>query len=153
LPDVAPALHAAFPKLELVFREEKTPDVLRQLEAGELDGGLLALDVPLGDLAGLASAEIATDPFVVALPKGHPLARRRVLELADVEGAPVLLLADGHCLRDQALSLCAQVGAREAALRATSLATLVQMVSSGAGVTLLPSLAVDVENRRGQLEI
>lgn len=150
LPDVAPALHARFPKLELVFREEKTPDVARELEAGELDGGLVALDAPLGEHE---SADVLEDPFVAALPKGHPLAKKRALRLEDLEGEPVLLLDDGHCLRDQALSLCARVGAREAALRATSLSTLVQMVSTGAGVTLLPSVAVDVENRRGQLEV
>jgi LysR family transcriptional regulator, hydrogen peroxide-inducible genes activator len=106
--------------------------------------------VPLGDLA---TAEVSEDPFVVALPKGHPLGRKTTLELSDLDGETVLLLDDGHCLRDQALPLCARAGAREAALRATSLATLVQMVSSGAGLTLLPSVAVDVENRRGQLEI
>jgi LysR family hydrogen peroxide-inducible transcriptional activator len=81
------------------------------------------------------------------------LAKKKRVAIADLEDEPVLLLDDGHCFRTQALALCSKAGAQETDLRATSLATLVQMVSSGAGITLLPSLAVSVENRRGQLDI
>jgi LysR family transcriptional regulator, hydrogen peroxide-inducible genes activator len=150
LPEITPALAKRFPGLKLVFREEKTDEITMHLDTGELDGGLLAFEAELGDVA---RAEVATDPFVLALPKGHPLAKRKSVKLADLREEPVLLLDEGHCLREHALSLCQTVGARETDLRATSLATLVQMVSAGTGVTLLPRLALEVENRRAQLEI
>lgn len=150
LPEITPALRASHPKLEFVFREEKTEDVMRELREGKLDAGLVAAIPELGDVA---MAEVADDPFLVALPLGHRLAKRKTVRLEELASEPVLLLEEGHCLRGQALELCSKVGARETDLRATSLATLVQMVSAGAGVTLLPKLAVDVENRRGQLEI
>lgn len=150
LPEVMPRVGARYPKLSLVFREERTADILRELAVGALDVGLLALEA---DIEGCSRAEIAPDPFVVALPKGHPLARRKRLALSDLTDERVLLLDEGHCLRDQALALCARVRATEASFRATSLVTLVQMVSSGAGITLLPELAVPVENRRAQIEI
>jgi len=150
LPEVMPKVSAKYPKLSLVFREEKTADIVRELAEGSLDGGLVALEA---DIGGCAHAEIARDSFVAAMPKGHPLARKRRLGLSDLEGENVLLLDEGHCLREHALTLCTKARARETSFRATSLATLAQMVSSGAGITLLPSLAVPVENRRGQLEI
>jgi LysR family hydrogen peroxide-inducible transcriptional activator len=150
LPEVMPRVGAKFPKLSLLFREDKTADIVRELAEGALDAGLVALEANVGDCA---HADIATDPFVAALPKGHPLARKQRLELADLEGENVLLLEEGHCFREQALALCRKVRATETPFRATSLATLAQMVSSGAGITLLPSIAVPVENRRGQLEV
>lgn len=150
LPEVTPALHGRYPKLSLVFREEKTADILKELTEGALDAGLLALESDIGDLA---HAEIAKDAFLVALPREHALARKKRLSVSDLAGEHVLLLDEGHCFRDQALDLCKEAGADEASFRATSLATLAQMVSSGAGLTLLPALAVPVENRRGQLEM
>jgi LysR family hydrogen peroxide-inducible transcriptional activator len=150
LPEVVPALTSRYPKLLLLFREEKTADIARGLAEGALDAGLLALEAEVG---GCAHAAIVHDPFVAALPKGHPLARKKCLAVSDLEAAEVLLLDDGHCFRAQALSLCDKAGAVEARFRATSLATLAQMVSGGAGVTLLPTLAVSVENRRAQLAI
>jgi LysR family transcriptional regulator, hydrogen peroxide-inducible genes activator len=150
LPDVMPRVGAKYPKLSLLFREEKTADIMRDLAEGTLDAGLLALEADVGDCA---HADIAADPFVAALPKGHPLARKRRLDVADLEGESVLLLEEGHCFRDQALAICNGVKATQTPFRATSLATLAQMVSSGAGITLLPSIAVPVENRRGQLEV
>jgi LysR family hydrogen peroxide-inducible transcriptional activator len=150
LPEVMPAVGAKYPRLAFVFREEKTADIVRELGAGTLDLGLLALEA---DTGGCSHAVVARDPFVAALPKGHPLARKKRLSVADLHDAHVLLLDDGHCFRDQALALCTKARATETTFRATSLATLAQMVSSGAGITLLPSLAVPVENRRGQLEI
>ena len=150
LPDVTPALAKKWPELRMVFREEKTADVVRDLGEGQLDGGIVALESELGELA---HETIEKDPFVVALPKGHRLAKKARVELADLDDEPVLLLDEGHCFRDQALALCSRAGARETEFRATSLSTLAQMVSSGAGLTLLPSLAVPVENRRGQLEV
>jgi LysR family hydrogen peroxide-inducible transcriptional activator len=150
LPDVAPALSAKYPRLALVFREEKTADALRELDAGVLDAAIVALEADVGNVA---RAEILRDSFVVAFPKGHELARKKRLSVADLDRSSVLLLDEGHCFRSQAVALCTEAGARESTFRATSLATLAQMVSSGLGITLLPSLAVPVENRRGQLEI
>ncbi|MBX3205512.1 MAG: LysR family transcriptional regulator [Labilithrix sp.] len=150
LPFVTPAIAARWPRLRLALVEEKTDELLAGLRAGTLDAGLLALVDGLDDLERVSVVE---DPFVAAVPRAHPLARKRAVSLDDLEDEPVLLLEDGHCLRTQALSLCHRARARETDLRATSLATLVQMVSSGAGVTLLPSIAVDVENRRGQLAV
>jgi len=150
LPELTPKISAAYPKLSIVFREEKTSEVMRELGEGSLDAGIVALEAEVGDCA---HALIAHDDFVAALPKGHPLGRKRRLALSELEGARVLLLDEGHCFRQQALALCTKVRAEETDFRATSLSTLAQMVSSGAGITLLPSLAVAVENRRGQLDI
>lgn len=150
LPRLTPAVRERHPALRLIFVEQKTEDVLRELGVGALDLGLLALEAELGEVA---HATIAVDPFVVALPKGHRLAAKKRLRLADLTGEPVLLLDDGHCFRTQALSLCAQVGAEEAAFRATSLPTLAQMAASGLGLTLLPELSVPVENRQEQLDV
>jgi LysR family hydrogen peroxide-inducible transcriptional activator len=150
LPEVAPTVAARYPKLALHYREEKTPDIVRLLRDGSIDAGIVALEADLGDCA---HAELGTDEFVAALPKGHPLAKKKSLSLSDLEDALVLLLEEGHCFRSQALALCEKARARECPFRATSLATLAQMVSGGVGVTLLPALSVPVENRRGQLEI
>jgi len=150
LPDVVPAVRARYPKLQLVFREEKTDAVVADLREGRLDAGLLALEAEIGEWA---SGRIADDPFVVALPEGHRLARKKRVAASDLDNENVLLLDEGHCFRAQALSICNRAGAKESELRATSLSTLAQMVSSGSGITLLPQIAVAVENRRGQLEV
>ncbi|MBX3228264.1 MAG: LysR family transcriptional regulator [Labilithrix sp.] len=150
LPWVTPAIAERWPKLRLALVEEKTEDLLASLRSGTIDAGLLALVDGMDDVA---YARVREDPFVAAVPQAHPLAKKKSIALADLDDEPVLLLDDGHCLRTQALALCQRAGATETDLRATSLATLVQMVSAGVGVTLLPSIAVDVENRRGQLAI
>ncbi len=150
LPEVVPAVRARYPKLQLVFREEKTDAVVADLREGRLDAGLLALEADIGEWA---SGRIADDPFVVALPEGHRLARKKRVAASDLDDENVLLLDEGHCFRAQALSICNRAGAKESELRATSLSTLAQMVSSGSGITLLPQIAVAVENRRGQLEV
>lgn len=150
LPDVVPAVRARYPKLQLVFREEKTDAVVADLREGRLDAGLLALEADIGEWD---SGRIADDPFVVALPEGHRLARKKRVAASDLDDENVLLLDEGHCFRAQALSICNRAGAKESELRATSLSTLAQMVSSGSGITLLPQIAVAVENRRGQLEV
>lgn len=150
LPWITPSIAARWPALRLALVEEKTDDVLAELRSGSLDAGLLALVEGMEDLEQVT---VVDDPFVVAVPRSHRLAKKKSVALGDLEDEQVLLLDDGHCLRTQALTLCKRAGATETDLRATSLATLVQMVSAGAGVTLLPSIAVDVENRRGQLAI
>lgn len=150
LPEVTDVLSAKYPKLALEFREAKTEDTVKGLREGSLDLGLVALEADLGDLE---HAEVFRDRFVVALPAGHPLAKKKRVPEEALGTTSILLLEDGHCLRTQALAVCSQAGAQESGFRATSLATLVQMVSRSDAVTLLPELAVSVENRRGQLEI
>jgi LysR family transcriptional regulator, hydrogen peroxide-inducible genes activator len=150
LPEVTQVLATKYPALRLVFREAKTDDTVRDLWAGTLDAGLVALEAELGELE---HAEVMRDPFVLALPKGHRLAKKKRVTQKDLDDEEVLLLEDGHCLRSQALAVCSKAGAREMDLRATSLATLVQMVAGSKAVTLLPEIAVSVENRRAQLDI
>ncbi len=141
LPHLVPKLRAQFPRLELLLVEEKTDKVLEMLREGTLDIGLLAL--PLHE-DSLKTQLLFEEPFVLAVPEDHPLARRTApLTVADLEDQSLLLLEDGHCLRDQALELCQLAGAGEKlGFRATSLETLRQMVAANVGITLLPTLAI-----------
>lgn len=150
LPEIVPPARKKYPKLKLLFREEKTSDVVAHLREGKLDAGLLALEADIGEWA---TAKLAKDEFVVALPRDHRLAKKKRIDPRDIEGEHVLLLEEGHCFRDQALAVCSRHEGEESEIEATSLATLVQMVSAGSGITLLPEIAVPVENRRGQLEV
>ena len=140
LPHVVPTLRARFPQLELLLVEEKSDELLQRLREGKLDAALLAL--PLHD-DQLHAEFLFEEPFVLAAPQQHPLARRSALDAAELSDETLLLLEDGHCLRDQALDVCRLSGAREkSGFRATSLETLRQMVAAGVGVTLLPALTV-----------
>lgn len=140
LPHVVGKIRTRFPRLELLLVEEKTEVILRQLREGRLDAGILAL--PLHDLQ-LHSEFLFEEPFVVAVPEENNLAARHSLRLEDLVDQSVLLLEDGHCLRDQALEVCQLAGAGEkSGFRATSLETLRQMVAANVGITLLPMLAV-----------
>jgi len=143
LPRVLPALDAAFPDLHLFLREDTTARLLVQLESGDLDLLLLAIDVELGDLTTLP---LFSDPFVLAFSAKDPLVGKAEAQLADLEGRSILLLEDGHCLRDQTLSLCEASGGEErTGFRSSSLAMITQMVARGLGSTLLPELAVKRE--------
>ena len=149
LPEVAPALGARFPRLTLHWSEDRTEPLLRSLREGRIDAALLAR-VP--GMQGLAQEPIAREPFVLAGAPSQPLLKsRKPVRLAELQGASLLLLEDGHCFREQALAVCAGGRAQEAGYRATSLATLARVAASGAGVTLLPSLSLAVENRHGEL--
>lgn len=141
LPHVVPALHERFPKLELLLVEEKSAVVHEQLRDGRLDVGLLAL--PVHD-DRLRCEELFVEDFVLAVPADHHLTEMPgPISTSVLAGENVLLLEEGHCLRDQALSVCRLAGADErVGFRATSLETLRQMVAAGVGVTLLPELAV-----------
>jgi len=120
--------------------EEKTEVVLRQLREGRLDAGILAL--PIHD-DQLHAEFLFEEPFLLAVPEHHELARRKALRLDDLCDQSLLLLEEGHCLRDQALQVCQLAGASEkSGFRATSLETLRQMVAANVGITLLPALAV-----------
>ncbi|MBV9345203.1 MAG: LysR family transcriptional regulator [Gammaproteobacteria bacterium] len=139
LPHVVPAVRRSLPRLQLRLYEYQTATMLEKLHAGELDLGVLALPV---ELAGLEARELYREPFTVALPERHPLAAHPSLKVADLKDEKLLLLEDGHCLREQALEVCGRAVRREEQdFRATSLETLRQMVATGAGITLLPELA------------
>ena len=140
LPHVVPGIRARFPQLELLLVEEKSDVLLSRLREGRLDAALLAL--PLHD-DQLHAEFLFEEPFVLAVPEGHPLAKSSSLALKDLSQHKLLLLEDGHCLRDQALDVCQLAGAGEkSGFQATSLETLRQMVAANVGVTLLPALAI-----------
>jgi LysR family hydrogen peroxide-inducible transcriptional activator len=151
LPAALPRIRKKHPELRVRLREAHTADLVEAMRDGELDLLLLSLDAPLG---GLVERELFVDRFVVALPRGHRLSSRKTLREKDLAGEPVLLLEDGHCLRDNALSVCQSAGAKEAGdFRAGSLSTLVQMVAAGDGLTLLPAMAAAVESKRGEIDV
>ena len=139
LPNVAARLRKGLPRLELMLYEYQTDPMLEKLHSGEIDVGILALPVQMD---GLDSYELYKEPFTVALPTNHKLASRQSIKVEDLSNETLLLLEDGHCLRDQALDICSGTGVHEKQdFRATSLETLRQMVAAGVGITLLPELA------------
>jgi len=151
LPSLTPVVRAHYPKLVTLWIEDKTDALVARLGAGELDAAILALEADIGQVE---HETIALDPFVLATPPGHPLgASRKPAAAAELKGENVLLLDDGHCFREQALSFCEKAAAGEMEFRATSLPTLAQMVAAGAGVTLLPALALDAEARPAGLRV
>ncbi len=141
LPHVIPRLRKELPRLELLLIEDKTEVILKRLREGSLDLGILALPVHEDSLHAEFLFE---EPFVLAVPDNHHLARSgEPLALEALTRESLLLLEDGHCLRDQALEVCQLAGAGEKpGFRATSLETLRQMVAANVGITLLPALAV-----------
>ncbi|GAA4074250.1 LysR substrate-binding domain-containing protein [Actinomadura miaoliensis] len=146
LPVVLPRLADEFPELELSVREEQTDHIVAELVAGRLDVVLLALPTPV---QGLVELPLYDEDFVLVAPASQPMPGEVPLPTGALKDLDVILLNEGHCLRDQALDVCREVGARAAAATyATSLATLVQLVSGGLGVTLVPETALPVETRR-----
>lgn len=140
LPHVVPQIVARFPKLELILVEEKTETILKKLHQGELDAGILAL--PIHD-DSLHAEFLFEEAFVLAVSRQHALAKAKVITLQDLAHEKLLLLDDGHCLRDQALEVCQLAGAGEhSGFRATSLETLRHMVSANVGLTLMPALSI-----------
>lgn len=143
LPRFLPRLRKEYPDLRLLLTEDRTARLLEELGAGRLDVLLLALPVDTGDHA---TVTLFAEPFLLVGPVGHPLLRPKRVKGSTLDGEAVLLLEDGHCLRDHALSFCGKAGARaDGEIRGTSLGTLVQMAASGLGITLLPEMAVPVE--------
>ncbi|HEY3850799.1 MAG TPA: LysR substrate-binding domain-containing protein [Steroidobacteraceae bacterium] len=141
LPRVMQKIRKAIPDLKLMLYEHQTESLLKRLRDGEIDLGVVAL--PVED-EGLESRELYQEAFMVALPNHHPLAQKSTVKVQDLKDQTLLLLEDGHCLRDQALEVCSRVDIREPEdFRATSLETLRQMVMAGLGITLMPELAVD----------
>ncbi len=139
LPLATPHIRARLPRLRTMLYEYQTGPLLGRLRTGELDLGILALGV---DLEGLEIMPLHDEAFMLAVPAGHRLEKKQAISTNDLGGETLLLLADGHCLRDQALDVCSRVDVQEAQdFRATSLETLRQMVAAGLGITLLPELA------------
>jgi len=140
LPHIMPGLIAGLPKMNFFLHEQQTSDLVQALDQGKLD----ALILPwLDDMTDFEAYDLFEEPFVLAVNKRHPLAKKKRVKLTDIKGCHVLTLEDGHCLRDQALGYCFSAGADEdKRFQATSLETLRYMVASGIGITLLPKLSV-----------
>ncbi|HEX4973479.1 MAG TPA: LysR substrate-binding domain-containing protein [Steroidobacteraceae bacterium] len=139
LPLVARKLRKQLPRLKLMLYEHQTQPLLDKLRAGDIDLGILALPVPLD---GLEARPLYDENFTLAVPTNSPLAKKAGVKVDDLNGETLLLLEDGHCLRDQALDVCSRIDVKESEdYRATSLETLRQMVAAGLGITLLPELA------------
>ena len=143
LPRALPVLRDRFPKLRLFLREDLTQKLIASLKAGALDAALIALPY---DVNGLETERVADDALLAAIPANHPLSQFRSISPDRLEGDELILLEDGHCLREHALGACGLEPPKagiDGAFAATSLPTLVQMVGSGLGVSLLPAMAVN----------
>ena len=139
LPWLVPALKKDYPELKLALREDLTAPLLERLSSHRLDAALMALPVPDGRLETLP---LFDEPFWFAEPKGRRAAAATRMTEDELRGQRLLLLTEGHCLRDQALAICGIAGAEdEGDFRATSLETILQMVATGLGSTLLPAMA------------
>lgn len=151
LPRVLPKLQARYPQLLLEVRETQTKLLIEELVSGELDAVMLALPVEDSDLETLP---LFTDAFLLAVPAGDPLPALSRVDVADVDQRRLILLEEGHCLRDQALAFCATKRREQpAGLGATSLATVMQMVANGYGVTLVPEVSIDAELRDSRVKL
>ncbi len=140
LPQLLPELRRQYPKLKLFLKEELSAQLVQQLQQGQLDLILLALPYPLPELD---SCSLFSDEFLLCLPPGHPLEKPAQVKQRQLRGENLLLLEEGHCLRDHALEACKLESAdTNLVYQGTSLHTLVQMVANGLGVTLLPAMAV-----------
>nr|WP_203593178.1 hydrogen peroxide-inducible genes activator [Streptomyces sp. SID9124] len=150
LPAVLRLVHERYPALDLQVHEEQTSSLIEGLGAGRLD--LLLLAVPLG-VPGISELPLFDEDFVLVMDRGHPLGGRADIPRDALRKLPLLLLDEGHCLRDQALDICREAGRTEGApvtTTAAGLSTLVQLVAGGLGVTLLPRTAVTVETARNE---
>lgn len=152
LPALLPALRSEYPDLAPYIVEDQTERLLSSLRAGALEAAVIALP---SEGAGMVELPLYTEEFVLVVPEGHELDGRSDVSLSVLASLTVLLLDDGHCLRDQTLDLCRSVDAAHPAgdTRATSLATIVQCVAGGLGVTLVPRSAVPVEQGKGALGV
>lgn len=140
---VLPALTETYPQLSLRLREEQTARVLEHVEDGRLDVGLIALPY---DTGSLIVEDLGEEALYLAVPEGHPFAMRKAVAIEALSNEPMLLLEDGHCLREHALQACGLSGRRRnEAFQATSLPTLLQLVAAGHGLTVVPAMAVEAE--------
>lgn len=153
LPKLLPALQSRHPDLTVELRETQTKALMEELGGGDLDAVMLALPVPLPD-GEIETMRLFEDPFLLALPAGDPLPQHTRVRARDIDQRRLILLEEGHCLRDQALAYCASARrGMPLSLGATSLTTVMQMVANGYGVTLVPEVAVDVEVRDERVKL
>jgi len=151
LPRVLPQLQARYPLLRLEVRETQTKQLLGELTSGDIDCVMLALPAEDADVETLP---LFTDAFLLAVPAADPLPAHSRVDVADVDRRRLILLEEGHCLRDQALAFCATKRRDQpAGLGATSLTTVMQMVANGYGVTLVPEVAIDAELRDARVKL
>ncbi|MEZ4321697.1 MAG: LysR substrate-binding domain-containing protein [Myxococcota bacterium] len=148
LPGLLAKLRVVYPDVAFAIQELPTEVLLERLRSGSVDVGLLARSF---DDTGLTGVDLVNEPFVLVAPADHPLGAREPVCARDLEGASLILMEDGHCLRDQAIDVCAGAGAPPpTSVAAASVSTLVRMVESGLGATLLPASALGIEVRPGQ---
>lgn len=151
LPNLLPRLQTNYPQLRLEVRETQTKMLLDELSGGELDAVMLALPAEGADVATMP---LFDDRFLLAAPAAEVLPASGRVGIEDVDQRRLILLEEGHCLRDQALAFCATTRRdAPASLGATSLATVMQMVANGYGVTLLPEVAIDAELRDARVKL
>jgi len=142
LPQVLPRVRQAFPELELYLIEAQTSECLQRLQKGELDVAILALPY---DIGGMCSHTFWSEKFYAAMPADHPLAVNEAIHSKDLPADALLLLEEGHCLRDQVLSVCQLNTTNTQTFQGTSLYTLLEMVAGGQGMTLVPAMALQSE--------
>src|SRR3981189_922661 len=156
LPRILPLLQASFPELRLELRETQTRQLVEDIKSGTLDAAMLALPAAEPDIDAIALFE---DLFLLAVPASDPRAETARVAAGDIDQSRLILLEDGHCLRDQALAFCATAARGRAGLAggtafgASSLTTVMQMVAGGYGVTLIPQIAADVERRDDRVKL
>lgn len=140
LPSLVPLIKEQLPHIRLILVEEKTDTLIQQLKNGELDAALLAAPIKED---GLVAERLFDDTFKLAVSSQHDLAKQTAIAPSDLAGEPLLLLDEGHCLRDQALQFCQLNDVKEEQnVRATSLETLRQMVRANTGITFMPNIAI-----------
>jgi LysR family hydrogen peroxide-inducible transcriptional activator len=155
LPRILPLLQTRFPELRLELRETQTRQLVEDIKSGTLDAAMLALPVGEPDINTIVLFE---DLFLLAVPSDDPRQEAARVAAEDIDQSRLILLEDGHCLRDQALAFCATAArsrtasAGGTAFGASSLTTVMQMVAGGYGVTLIPQIAADVERRDGRVK-
>ena len=151
LPRVLPALQQQHGELRVELRETQTHNLMEELGRGALDAALLALPV---EETAIETMTLFDDPFLLAIPANDARIGRARIDARDIDRRRLILLEEGHCLRDQALAFCATAGgASPSGLGATSLTTVMQMVANGHGVTLVPKIAVGVEARDERIKV
>jgi len=151
LPNFVKNIHKKFPHLKIFLIEAKSDELITQLKSGELDLCLLAMPIADDNLIG---EKIFSEKFLLATPKGHPFSKKSKIQIKELKNQELMLLEDGHCLRDQALEICSMVKAFENQdFRATSLETLRQMVANGTGITLMPEIAVRTDDKISYVKI
>ncbi len=151
LPNFVKNIHKKFPHLKIFLIEAKSDELIAKLKSGELDFCLLAMPIADDNLIG---EKIFSEKFLLATPKGHPFSKKSKIQIKELKNQELMLLEDGHCLRDQALEICSIVRAYENQdFRATSLETLRQMVANGTGITLIPEIAVRSDDKISYVKI